>query len=206
MATTPRLQKALEKIREKKRKAKEEATREKVPTRKTFTIDPKRCPRVIILASHWNEDGSCKCEKGGGGSGVDRAHGEGARGGFRWPRPSLHRGAQGDGAGLRAALRQNLRRPRREVHGVHTLHPYDSRAPIVDVRIWAFDLLSERCTAAVVSSASPRRNIRPVYCPSCGLHYTVLKDARAEWAPTVVHVVCWDCGGNGVPSSLEAPR
>lgn len=50
------------------------------------------------------------------------------------------------------------------------------------------------------------KEIRPVYCPSCGLHYTMLKPGGVPWAPTVVHVICWDCGGDGKPSTLEAPR
>lgn len=49
--------------------------------------------------------------------------------------------------------------------------------------------------------------LRPVWCPTCRRHYTMLKPRTiGTWAPTVVHVVCGDCGGNGKPSILEAPR
>jgi hypothetical protein len=42
-------------------------------------------------------------------------------------------------------------------------------------------------------------NLRPVYCVLCSTHYTMLKPANVEWAPTVVHVDCDGCGGNGLP-------
>lgn len=51
-----------------------------------------------------------------------------------------------------------------------------------------------------------RRESRPVYCEICGRHYTMLKPEGVPWAPTVVHVDCNDCGGNGLPRTLEAPR
>ena len=49
-------------------------------------------------------------------------------------------------------------------------------------------------------------NVRPVYCEKCGRHYTMLKPVNAKWAPTVVHVDCPDCGGDGTPRNLDAPR
>jgi hypothetical protein len=56
------------------------------------------------------------------------------------------------------------------------------------------------------SCFSPTKYVRPVYCPPCGRHYTIWKPTWRVWAPTVVHLVCADCGGNGEPLNLEAPR
>lgn len=47
--------------------------------------------------------------------------------------------------------------------------------------------------------------LREVFCPSCRRHYTMYKPP-GPWAAAVVHVVCEDCHGNGVPQNFDVPR
>jgi hypothetical protein len=48
---------------------------------------------------------------------------------------------------------------------------------------------------------------RPVFCPKCRTHFTtMIPPAPYPVAATCVHYVCADCGGDGTPASLEAPR
>ena len=34
---------------------------DKTKVRKTFSIDPAKCPKGILEVAHWSEDGNCKC-------------------------------------------------------------------------------------------------------------------------------------------------
>lgn len=66
---------------------------------------------------------------------------------------------------------------------------------------------SERLSTGAVAYARSggRASLRPVFCPSCGTHYTTVVPPEHRVA-TVVHVVCAGCGGDGRPASLDVPR
>ena len=63
------------------------------------------------------------------------------------------------------------------------------------------------CESAFGRHAIYRYRMRPVFCPTCRRHYTALKPEGMVWAPTVVHVICSTCGGDGTPLLPEqVPR
>lgn len=94
---------------------------------------------------------------------------------------------------------------------------------MIDVRIQKPRFRSpERITNTVFeeffSAAMPgkdyvrRQRIRPVYCPTCGTHYTIMKPEEMPWAARVVHLECGECSGRGhrgdsiLPKDMEVTR
>ena len=49
-------------------------------------------------------------------------------------------------------------------------------------------------------------SLRPVFCPGCQTHFTVLRPGGHPGSPAIVRYICERCGGDGRPASLDAPR